>query len=66
MWLTAEKSTSAVARVVHATRSWRNLARRNGCKEAEADIMSRFVDERLKALSEAFGRVDVAARAPDA
>lgn len=40
MWLTAEKSTSAVARVVGATRSWRNLARRNGCKEAGADIMA--------------------------
>lgn len=54
MWLTAEKSTSAVARIVGATRSWRNLARRNGCKEAEGDIMGRVVDERVKALSEAF------------
>lgn len=53
--VTAEKSTSAVARVVGVTRSWRNLARRNGCKEAEADIMGRVVDERVKALSEAFG-----------
>lgn len=55
MWLTAEKSISAVARVVGATRSWRNLAKRNGCKEAEGDIMGRVVDERVKALSEAFG-----------
>ena len=29
--VTAEKGTSAVVRAVGATRSWRILARRNGC-----------------------------------
>ena len=33
----------------------KRLPRRNGCKEAEGDIMGRVVDERVKALSEAFG-----------
>lgn len=33
----------------------KRLPRRNGCKEAEGDIMDRVVDERVKALSEAFG-----------
>ncbi len=52
--LTAKKSTSAVARVVGAAHSWRSLARRNGCKEAEAELMGRVVDERVQALNEAF------------
>ena len=33
----------------------KRLPKINGCKEAEADIMGRVVDERVKALSEAFG-----------
>jgi hypothetical protein len=33
----------------------KRLPRRNGSREAEADIMGRVVDERVKALSEAFG-----------
>lgn len=33
----------------------KRLPRRNGCKEAEGDIMGRVVDERVKALSEEFG-----------
>lgn len=52
--LTDEKSTSIVAKVVRAAQSWRNFARRNGCKEAEAEFMSRVVDERTQALHEAF------------
>lgn len=30
------------------------LPRRNGCKEAEAELMGRVVDERVQALNEAF------------
>ncbi|SFX55947.1 HipA-like N-terminal domain-containing protein [Olsenella sp. kh2p3] len=52
--LTAEKSATAVARVVGAARLWRSLARRNGCKEAEGELMGRVVDERVQALNEAF------------
>ena len=33
----------------------KRLPRRNGCKEAEGDIMGRVVGECAKALSEAFG-----------
>lgn len=40
---------------VEEPRQEKRLPRRNGFKEAEGDIMGHVVDERLKALSEAFG-----------
>lgn len=52
--LAAEKSSLAVARVLRGVRTWRALAKRNGCKEAESELMGRVVDERAHALSTAF------------
>ena len=52
--LTTEQSTTAVARIVRAARSWRDFARRNGCGEAETELMGRVVNERTQSLHTAF------------